>query len=310
MDKLFAIRIVTACHFLTDGPGAAELELKGADGNSTTLPTRVVLFVCTLTSIVSYKVGELGGVSTTKRSGVEQKNAATNPDHLDPDSLAILSEDRGGSGCDFHCSTIFESIKTLLVARTDGIFAYDPDEGNLSATPLPGDKFALSSLAKAFFGCVASEGGGGMEPGVVERCRVTICLSYPHVRFVAFSALFGEVRRLFPGFGDSLFVLDSSPRGGLFRLREKPKSEQVQLLLRKRMFDWAAKLAERENLPAADMREICRAHGDALFEKRLYDQALTVYMRSLDYFGTVEVGGLREGEQNLSGRALGGAGDV
>lgn len=50
-------------------------------------------------------------------------------------------------------------FKVMLVARDEGIFAYDPDEGNLSAIPLEGKKRTLISLKNAFFACVSEEGG-------------------------------------------------------------------------------------------------------------------------------------------------------
>ena len=53
------------------------------------------------------------------------------------------------------------------------------------------------------------------------------------------------------------------------------------------MFDWATELAQRE-LPQDSiaqrelLQHIYKLHGDALYEKKLFDNALTTYMKSID----------------------------
>lgn len=187
--------------------------------------------------------------------------------------ILLLHEERSG-GADFFCAAVFRSMQALLVARAEGVFSYDPEEGNLSAIPLDGLKLALLTKGP-FFVCVTSE--------EEHKFRVTICLSYPHMRFIAYSALFGaRPFRLFAGLQppDALFLLDDC--GKLFKLQEKPKSEQLEVLARKRLFEWAAILVEKESLDTAAMCRIYKLHGDALYEKRMYDHALQVYLKSVD----------------------------
>ena len=61
----------------------------------------------------------------------------------------LFEDDAMGSALD--CSCVFPSLKALLVARSQGIFAYDADEGNLSAIPLDGKKIQLMSYRQASF---------------------------------------------------------------------------------------------------------------------------------------------------------------
>ncbi|CAD7958779.1 unnamed protein product [Amoebophrya sp. A25] len=249
----FESQVVTGCHFLD--------QVRGANNNDKHI--RVVLFVTTPSAVYSYSLGGLA-------------SGRLDPDH----GVRLLNEDRAG-GADPHCSAVFRSMQCLLVARKDGVFSYDADEGNLSAIPLDGRKHLLLCRGP-FFVTVTSEG----EYDATSRARVTVCLSYPHMRFIAYSSLFAasaETLRVVPGMQDSLFVLDGADQ--LFQLREKPKTEQIDVLLKKRMFDWAAILVkdvQQQEVGPASMCEIYRLHGDALFEKRMYEQALAVYMKSID----------------------------
>ena len=46
------------------------------------------------------------------------------------------------------------------------------------------------------------------------------------------------------------------------------------VLVKKRMFEWAAEVALSSKAAPEITSEIYRQHGDALFEKRAYDQAI------------------------------------
>ena len=76
-------------------------------------------------------------------------------------------------------------------------------------------------------------------------------------------------------------------KNSIFELKEKSHSKKTELLIKKRMFDWATELATRE-LPNESVQQrellqhIYKLHGDALYEKKLYDNALSIYMKSID----------------------------
>ena len=72
-------------------------------------------------------------------------------------------------------------------------------------------------------------------------------------------------------------------KNSIFELKEKSHSKKTELLIKKRMFDWATELASRE-LPQDSVQQrellqhIYKLHGDALYEKKLYDNALSIYI--------------------------------
>eukprot|EP00928_Gymnodinium_smaydae_P015516 TRINITY_DN15739_c0_g1_i3.p1 TRINITY_DN15739_c0_g1~~TRINITY_DN15739_c0_g1_i3.p1 ORF type:complete len:767 (-),score=132.22 TRINITY_DN15739_c0_g1_i3:64-2364(-) len=223
------------------------------------------------------------------------------------DLRQLHTDSAGGSG--EGCACIFPTTNALLVAKGDAIFAYDPDEGNMSAMPLEGEKLLISRF-KSYFVALTSEGGGvgsaansglggglgsagvarphavasSTTPSGMPRQNVIVCLAYPHMRFIAYSSQFTDVTHVVAALG-SIFVVSRGGADGntvLFELREKELQEQLDVLVKKRMFEWAAEVGLRAGAPTETICDIYRQHGDALFEKRAYDQALAVYMKTVD----------------------------
>lgn len=240
---------------------------------------RTVLFVASLVSIRSWSVRE--GESSAVR---------------------ILNTDPSG-GVAPRCCCVFPTVNAMLVARSACVYAYDPEEGNMSAMPLEGDKVLLMHF-KSYFATVTTDGGSGAgaasESGgsfvapasfgssaslsTAPKQTLTVMLAYPHMRFIAYSAQFTDVTHVVHALG-GIFVVS---RGGadsstvLFELREKSLPEQLEILVQKRMFEWAAEIALQGGAPPETTAEIYRMHGDSFFEKRAYDQALAVYMKTVD----------------------------
>jgi len=239
---------VTAVHFLEQG-------------------YRTVLFACNANSIRSWVVRE-----------------------RDDYTIRHLNTDPSGGASEL-CSCVFPTINALLVARLEAIFAYDADEGNMSAMPLEGEKMILTQF-KSYFTSVTTEGvpnalasvSSSPSPSSMPKQSVTVCLAYPHMRFIAYSAQFTDVTHVVSALG-AIFIFSRGGADGntvLFELHEKPLSEQLDILVKKRMFEWAAEIAVKGGAAPETTADIYRRHGDALFEKRAYDQALAVYMKTVD----------------------------
>lgn len=237
---------VTAVHFLEQGK-------------------RTVLFICNMVAVKSWLVQD-----------------------RDDQEVRQLHVDCSG-GVSEKCSCVFPITNALLVAKGDAIFAYDPDEGNMSAMPLEGDKVILQQF-KSYFVSVTSESGqgaGNFVPAThstMPKQNVIVCLAYPHMRFIAYSSQFTDVTHIVTGMG-SIFVLSRGGADGntvLFELREKELSERLDILVKKRMFEWAAEVGLQGAAAPETIADIYRQHGDALFEKRGYDQALAVYTKTVD----------------------------
>lgn len=189
-----------------------------------------------------------------------------------------------------HCSCVLPSVSSLVVARGDAMFFYDPSEGNMSAMPMDGEKNILAQF-KSYLVLVTADAAppsqsffGAALPSSMPKQTVTVCLAYPDTRFIAYQSQFTDVTHIILAMG-SIFVLSRGGSDGntvMFELREKPLSEQLDSLVKKRFFDWAAKVAQRNGASSEERSEIYRQHGDALFEKRAYDHALEVYMKTVD----------------------------
>lgn len=169
------------------------------------------------------------------------------------------------------------------------MFSYDPLEGNMSAMPMDGEKAMLVQY-KSYFVAVTVDAGSNLQsiaqssPFSSSKQTVTVCLAYPRVRFIGYSSQFTDVTHVVVGMG-SIFVISRGGADGntvLFDLREKPLTERLDVLVKKRMFEWAAEVALKNVAPAEVTADIYRQHGDALFEKRAYDQALAIYAKTVD----------------------------
>eukprot|EP00435_Cladocopium_sp_Y103_P062038 s1285_g23.t1 len=96
---------------------------------------RVVLFACTRQSVCSWRVWEGGNVTSQE--------------------IRMLNLDAAGGALPM-CSCPFPGMNALLVAKPDAVFAYDPDEGNMSAMPLDGQKVLLEQF-KSYFVVVTKD---------------------------------------------------------------------------------------------------------------------------------------------------------
>eukprot|EP00397_Hematodinium_sp_SG-2012_P004076 GEMP01004087.1.p1 GENE.GEMP01004087.1~~GEMP01004087.1.p1 ORF type:complete len:914 (+),score=208.06 GEMP01004087.1:66-2744(+) len=198
----------------------------------------------------------------------------------DNDRLLFSERLKAGEPCNEACC-IFPVLGTLLVSRAEAVFSYDPIQGNVSSgIPLPGVKNSLTPSRKGFFTT------SSIDPKGQGRDRVTVVLAYPQVvAVIAYQGQFTDVAHVVTGFGNSIVVICKNRRddtNAIFELKEKSVGKQITMLQNKRMFELAAEIATRENLPKEDIANIYSLHGDLLYEKRAFDQALAVYMKTID----------------------------
>eukprot|EP00435_Cladocopium_sp_Y103_P060326 s1285_g22.t1 len=113
---------------------------------------------------------------------------------------------------------------------------------------------------------------------------VTVVLAQKAMRFIAFGSQFTDVTHVVPAMRRIYLVSRGGADGNtvLFELREKPLTERLDVLVKKRMFEWAAEVALTSKAAPEVTAEIYRQHGDALFEKRAYDQALQIYSKTVE----------------------------
>ncbi|KEP59880.1 UNVERIFIED_CONTAM: hypothetical protein HHA_230220 [Hammondia hammondi] len=168
------------------------------------------------------------------------------------------------------------SPNQAAVQQGEGIFCLDARAGNLWALPVDGCCMQLASH-KHYLISVSRAAG--------ETCSGSP-LSAPS------QASSKGVLKTYKGFAemdvvrpraDSLYVICRDDSGGsiLFELREKAFGDRLNILLRKRLFDWAADIVIQEGQPKSTLQEVYRVHADWLYEKRALDKALRMYIKTI-----------------------------
>ncbi|UKK01829.2 hypothetical protein MACK_001182 [Theileria orientalis] len=66
----------------------------------------------------------------------------------------------------------------------------------------------------------------------------------------------------------------------IFELKNKNIYERIEILIKKRLFNWAIKLAEFEKRPANEVEEIYKIYADWLYTKNRYNESIQCYCRS------------------------------
>ncbi|CDJ43024.1 hypothetical protein, conserved [Eimeria tenella] len=198
--------------------------------------------------------------------------------------------------------SVLPSLGTFVVHHDEGIFCVDPDQGNLWALPAEGRCHILATH-RSYIVSVTTEqapaGGeltnagsseGSTEPFPLlsknaKHETLTIHLCYPDLRLIAYSSQMRGVMHVVSAM-DTLFVI---ARGGstdcnvLFDVKEKSFDERLSILLRKRLFNWAAEVAIQDHQPQQVLQEVYRLHGDWLYSKNMPDKAVEMYIKTIGF---------------------------
>ncbi|CAJ1356901.1 unnamed protein product [Effrenium voratum] len=226
-----ALQLFRAQDIVQEKPYPVTLTLEDGAGNQEVTSiefleqgSRVILFACTRKSVCSWRVWDGSNV-------VNQE-------------IRLLNLDAAG-GASPSCARAFPGMNALLVAKADAIFAYDPEEGNMSAMPLDGDKVLLERF-KSYLAVVTSD---TMPPfataSSMPKQTVTVVLAQKGMRFIAFTSQFTDVTHVVSA-QERVYLVSRGGADGntvLFELREKPLEERLDVLKKKRMFEWAAEVA-------------------------------------------------------------------
>ncbi|RQX74789.1 putative vacuolar protein sorting 11 carboxy-terminal protein [Toxoplasma gondii CAST] len=177
------------------------------------------------------------------------------------------------------------SPNQAAVQQGEGIFCLDARAGNLWALPVDGCCMQLASHKHYLISVSASAEetcSGSPVSAPSQECFLTIFRANPDTRFVAFCCSFPRVAHIVSAL-DSLYVICRDDGGGsiLFELREKGIGDRLNILLRKRLFDWAADIVIQEGQPKSTLQEVYRVHADWLYEKRALDKALRMYIKTI-----------------------------
>ncbi|PFH38740.1 hypothetical protein BESB_010820 [Besnoitia besnoiti] len=183
----------------------------------------------------------------------------------------------------------------VAIQQGEGIFCLDAYQGNLWALPTDGECIRLASHKNYLIAvsvprpdeshaeCSSVYGWDGVVFFLAQDCFLTVYRANPETRFIAFSCPLQEVTHIVSALG-SLYIIcrdANSGRNLLFELREKGFCDRLNILLRKRLFDWAADIVLQEGQPKSTLQEVYRVHADWLYEKRIFDKALRIYIKTI-----------------------------
>eukprot|EP00921_Rhytidocystis_pertsovi_P000597 GHVQ01001074.1.p1 GENE.GHVQ01001074.1~~GHVQ01001074.1.p1 ORF type:complete len:900 (+),score=59.45 GHVQ01001074.1:388-3087(+) len=200
------------------------------------------------------------------------------------DIVELLFLDNGG-GADIKCSAVVESSGLLLVMRDEAVFTYHSSQGNLSAIPCEGVGRMLKAYRYFFIALTEdirqTDGLHTVEP--TPEQTLTICSTLPEARFIAFCGHLKDVQHIVPSSNSIFAFTKENGRTVLNELDEKDITERLDVLIRKRLFEWAREMATVEQQPEEILQEIYRVQADWLYDKHNYDQAVEVYSKTIGY---------------------------
>ncbi|GBE62212.1 vacuolar sorting-associated 11 homolog [Babesia ovata] len=169
----------------------------------------------------------------------------------------------------------------FVVAKSGGMLdIYDIESGFVSA--VKGSESCSSICAyKNYVATASLECRGGLEASYATTL-VNVQSIIAGLDFVAHSQYIPVVFK-FERALRSLYVFARSGTSSaliLFELREKGIHDRLQILIRKRMFEWAMHIAALERRPIAECEELHKIHANWLYDKGHYDLAIEAYCRA------------------------------
>ena len=211
------------------------------------------LFACTVAQVTTFKVSADG-------------------------EIILLNTDTSSGALSSAVAAISAKQTQLLLAGEAALFGFDAVQGNISAVPFDGRKRLLSCWRQNL--AVVSDGED-------KRQQLTIFATYPNARFIAFQAAFqDDITLLLGGAFDGRSTLVFTCRVGgstaVVDIVEKSVAHQLQVLVKKSLFDYAIEIATREKQSAETIADLYTMHGDSLFSAGQEDAALAVYCQSLE----------------------------
>ncbi|MCJ1311962.1 hypothetical protein MMC25_005636 [Agyrium rufum] len=193
------------------------------------------------------------------------------------------------TGCGVGCMTIEPESGDIIVVRDDAVYYYGTS-GRKPSYPYEGPK----RLVRTFNQYVAllclpnptqttktgfSRLFGGSNAQDVYNPS-TFAILDTDLKYVAYTEqINGEIKSMFVEWGD-IFVITQD--GKLFRYREKPLQQKLEILYQRDMYVFAINLAQKAKLEPAKQNIILRRYGDYLYQKGDFDTAMQQYLKAIN----------------------------
>lgn len=208
----------------------------------------LVLFVVTSTAVVSYFVGR-----------------------------KERSEELDSFGGEIRCSVMMDVANGLVVARTEGVYAYEADSRGF-ALGLEGEKKLLTSFVNYLVIVGRETRRGGSSASKINTLTIYDTIN----KFTAFGAGFNDVTHVLCEWG-GLLVLTGD--GKMYRLTEKDFQTKLEMLYKKHLYDIAISLAKShrvaEGIDNQIEVEIYQQYASHLYSKGNYNEAILQYIKTI-----------------------------
>jgi hypothetical protein len=184
-------------------------------------------------------------------------------------------EDLDSLGAELRCSVISDSAQGLVVARTEGIYAYEPQMRGF-ALGFEGEKKMLKCF-RDYLVIVGREGPRAADAASSVSRINTVTVYDTKNKFIAFAAGFNDVTQVMDEWG-ALFVLTGD--GKMYKLSEKDFQTKLEVLYRKHLYEIAINLAKTQST-AGTLLDIYKVYAEHLYSKGNFNDAIAQYIKTI-----------------------------
>ncbi|KAM7219216.1 vacuolar protein sorting-associated protein 11 [Rhypophila decipiens] len=189
------------------------------------------------------------------------------------------------NGCGVGCMAVDKKTGDIIVARDDAIYTYTLDgrgpptayEAHKKLLSVYHDYFALVSppTPAAESDTLRRRLWGGASDNIF-----TFTLLDPELRIIAHSeSVLSDIQHIFQIWGD-LYTL--TQEGKVYRYHEKSLQQRLEMLYQRNLYTLAVEVAQKSGLDGKQQNVIFRKHGDYLYQKGNYDEAMAQYIKAID----------------------------
>ncbi|KAL2179759.1 uncharacterized protein P884DRAFT_318410 [Thermothelomyces heterothallicus CBS 202.75] len=189
------------------------------------------------------------------------------------------------TGCGVGCMAVDKKTGSIVVAREDAVYYYTLDgRGPPTAYETPKK---LVSVYRDYIALVSPPTPAGETDAIRRRfwgatadSIYTFTLIHPDLRIIAHTeTVLSDVKHIFQLWGD-LYMLTQD--GKVFRYREKPLQQRLEMMYQRNLYTLAVELAQKSGMDGQQQNVIYRKYGDYLYHKGDYDNAMTQYIKAID----------------------------
>ncbi|ORM40275.1 Vacuolar protein-sorting-associated protein 11 -like protein [Babesia sp. Xinjiang] len=166
----------------------------------------------------------------------------------------------------------------FAVSKSGGLLDIYDSEGSIISRLKGCGPCTCMCAYKGYIATASTDCKGGLDVSYATTL-VAVHSRISGMDFIAYSQHIPVVFKFERALG-SLYVLARSGSSSsliLFELREKAIHERLQMLIRKRLFEWAISMAKLENCPLSECEEIHKIHANWLYDKGRYESAVDAY---------------------------------